>query len=257
VDYITSTEGNPEHRISSILRDQSLDPLSAPVILPRMESLYIGALESAYPNSSTADTLHLFHDVVGAISTAKRALSPNELQCLLSFSSQIPFRVEDIDGVTSRLCSVMAMDCRIPGKLHTIHPSFALFLVSSQCPPQFTIHPPKHHAAIGRACLIRMRLSLRRNICRIDDTSVLNSKITDLPTKLTCYLPDDLRYACQFGIDHICSSHRQNGEIYSLVRSFLCEDLRNWLEVLSLLRLLHSASASLIRLWRWIDVSSF
>ena len=127
-----STEGNPEHRISSILRDQSLDPLSAPVILPRMESLYIGALESAYPNSSTADTLHLFHDVVGAISTAKRALSPNELQCLLSFSSQIPFRVEDIDGVTSRLCSVMAMDCRIPEKLYTIHPSFALFLVSSQ-----------------------------------------------------------------------------------------------------------------------------
>lgn len=243
---------------NDLLRGQFLDPSAGPADFAGIESLYIDILESAYTNLSDAhDTL--YHDVVGAISVAKQALSPNALLSLVSLNCQIHLRLDDIIGVVSRLCSIMTIDAsdnETRGKLRVIHPSFASFIVSTRCPRQFSIYPPRHQSAIGRACLVIIRQRLTRNACHMADTSVLNSKIGDLPARLMRHLPDDLHYACQFWVDHICSSHRQNEELYALVKIFLCEDLRNWLEVLSLLSLLDGAPVLLMRLQMWIEVSS-
>ncbi|KIM76473.1 hypothetical protein PILCRDRAFT_12714 [Piloderma croceum F 1598] len=192
-----------------------------------LEDIYIDVLETAYPHDASATSLRQFRDHVGTIITLKQVASPDALGVLYITISQ-----------QSRTVRV-------------IHPSFADFLSSIHCPSRFCIDVRGIHAKCTCGSLVRMHTCLKHYFCGILDESMLNAKVRSLEAKLRLNLTNDLRYACRFWSYHVSQSPENDDEIYELVKLFFCEDIRKWLEILSLLGILDHVhdSLKLPRIW--------
>jgi hypothetical protein len=217
-----------------------------------LEDIYLDALEEAYPDSASAASLRQFRDIVGMIVTVKQVSPPDLLGFLPTSTSP------EVIEVVSRLRSIMTItgpNHDAPGTVRIIHPSFADFLSSVRCPSRFSIDIKTMHAKCARGSMMRMNQRLKRNICNIEDESVPNTEIPDLKTRLRVNVTDDLRYSCRFWAYHLSQSRRDDGELYEYVKSFFCEDLRKWIEILSLLGVLDHVNESLELCRGWIIVS--
>jgi hypothetical protein len=100
-----------------------------------------------------------------------------------------------------------------------------------------------------------MHQRLKRNICSIQDESIFNAEVPDLEVRLRQNITDDLRYACRFWAYHLSKSPEDDDEIYDLVKSFFCDDIRNWVEACSLLGILDRVDEPLELSRTWILVS--
>lgn len=260
VHYIRTDDQGPEQSLDDLLSQSLEDPFSECSHL--LDRTYIDALESAYLTTSFATNHLLCHQIVGAISISKRALSPETCSAFLwDISHTSQYTAEQIFGLASTLCSLITFTSSDQNSnqqrgMRLIHPSFSQFLESDRCPARFAIDKPiHHHAEMAAGCLLRMQQCLRRNICDIQDPTQPNEKVENMDLKIAGHIPDDLRYACRFWADHLCESPSDQEDLYRLVRSFLGEHLRNWIEVLSILGLMDGAVTWLRKVWDWLDVS--
>ena len=217
-----------------------------------LEDVYVDVLEEAYPDGASETSLRQFRDIVGMIITLKQVSSPDALGLLHMNTSAA------VDDVISRLPSIMSItgpNHDVPGTVRIIHPSFADFLSSVRCPSRFAIDVKNLHAKWACGSLVRIRQLLKRNICGIEDESTLNADILDLETKLKMIFTDDLRYACRFWAYHVSHAPEDDGEIFELVESFFFNDVRKWVEALSLLGAVDDVDEALELSRAWIIVS--
>jgi hypothetical protein len=102
-----------------------------------------------------------------------------------------------------------------------------------------------------------MNSRLSRNICQIQDVSLLNSELPELQSRIEQYVPETLRYACRQWAKHLLtlSPEHAGKRTMEQLHHFLFKYLLHWIELSSLLGQLDTASASLKSLEEWLKVN--
>jgi NACHT domain len=106
-------------------------------------------------------------------------------------------------------------------------------------------------------CLDVVNGLLSRNICQLEDISLLNWEHPELQLRVQQSVPESLQYACRCWAEHllnISSKHAAKGTMVQL-RCFLFKRLLHWIELLSLLGQLDAALASLKSMEEWLKAS--
>jgi hypothetical protein len=121
----------------------------------------------------------------------------------------------------------------------SILPSVTFLQLKRKCQdPHFFIAAGHTHAQLVLHCLKIMLKFLKRNICNVDNTVVLNSEIPDLESKLKNCVPPALLYACQYWGAHLLQSTAGDSNLHKEILNKLLEftsiKLLCWIEVLSL-----------------------
>jgi len=171
-----------------------------------------------------------FKTVVGAVLLVLNPLSARALSDLL--------RIPRISTTLYSLHSLLLVPENTEDPIRIFHKSFPDFLTDPvRCKDKrFFVEPAVHHAEILLSCLNLMKERLRKNICNLDDHTVL-SEIEDLSTHCKKHIGDALEYACQFWAKHLLripNSSSYVKEVQKAVDQFFTTCLPYWIEVLAL-----------------------
>jgi hypothetical protein len=104
---------------------------------------------------------------------------------------------------------------------------------------EFTVHVEEQHSLLAEHCLDIMIQTLKQDMCKVGDPSVLRSEISDISTRIATHIPLHLQYACRHWAYHILNSDPNFA--MELLDKFLSKHLLNWIEVCSLLEDLRNA----------------
>ena len=214
-----------------------------------IDLLYTQVLEQAIDHVDTDDKEYhsQFRTVIGAVMLVFNPLSVQALSDLLIASG--------ISTTLHSLHSLLLIPTSKVDPVHIFHKSFPDFLVSpKQCKDKrFFVEPMFHHTEILLSCLNLMRERLKRNICKLEDYTVL-SEVKDLSTYQKDYIGDALEYACCFWTKHLLevpgnSSHIE--QVQKAIDEFFTTYLLFWVEVLSLTRNLNVGVYALNDIEQW------
>jgi hypothetical protein len=137
-----------------------------------------------------------------------------------------------------------------------IHTSFRDFLMNKKRSGQFYVDPIPQHRNLTMASLRVMKAELRFNICELETSHVKNRDVLNLESRISKHIPTHLSYACRFWEDHAREMVFEP-TVIDMLKIFLQEHFLYWLEVLSLIGHLSSASSALESSAKWIKVIFF
>ncbi|KZP26893.1 hypothetical protein FIBSPDRAFT_948873 [Athelia psychrophila] len=212
-----------------------------------LDELYTAALNSAGDWKNPSFVKH-FRAIMGAIIESPIALSTTAIHRFLDgpLSSLSPLVMATI----RRLGSVLSYGPVV----QVLHPSFLDFLSSHErcgrdiwCFEHGPVRPGVN-AGPATLCLQRLNAGLERNICNM----TLSARLT------TEVLPEELAYACQFWVDHICNDETfKLREIENLMVVFLRTQLLHWFEAMSILKKSEEIAPMLQRAATWLEKNTF
>ena len=232
VKFIASEAGSPSERLSFITSlPQSTDEEGRFGV----DQLYTQILQQAFSSIHPADISQQclrFQSVVGAVLLLFNPLSVQDLSDLLGCSSQY------IQNTTRFLHSLLLVPESTEEPIQIFHKSFLDFLMDpKRCEDEkFVIKPTGCHADILLACLRLMEKKLRKNICNLDNYTVL-SEVKVLPTYKKDLIGGGLEYACKFWTKHLLeipSSNPHDEKVQQAIEKFFKVHLLHWIEVLAL-----------------------
>ncbi|KAG6327235.1 hypothetical protein ID866_11853 [Astraeus odoratus] len=119
---------------------------------------------------------------------------------------------------------------------------------------QNTVEIGEIHLDLGFACVRVMEDGLCFNICKLENSYLLNSQVEDLDVRIQNYIPPHLGYACRFWIAHIEGIKFHYG-LGKEVEAFFKERVLFWMEVLSLLKTMNNAPGYFAGIAEWMKVS--
>jgi hypothetical protein len=246
VKFIASEIDLPTEMLTLIT---SLPQSTAKEGMSGVDQLYVRVLEQAFQDIHTDDSHHYsrFKVVVGAVLLVFNPLSVKALSDLL--------RVPGTSTTLRPLHSLLLVPDSIEDPVRIYHKSFHDFLVDpKRCKDQrFFVDPAFHHVEILLSCLNLMMERLKKNICNLDDYTVL-SQIKDLPTQQKTHIGDALGYACQFWTRHLVeipNSSCNIEEVYKAIDGFFTTHLLLWIEVLCLMGNLNVSVHALNDVHQW------
>ncbi|KAJ3339231.1 hypothetical protein HDU83_007722 [Entophlyctis luteolus] len=111
--------------------------------------------------------------------------------------------------------------------------------------------------SLANHCLFLMNRMLRQNMCSLR-LSELHSEVVDFATRIRQHIPEYLQYACEFWITHLVAIPTDlvdHVDLKEQLGEFMLAHLLHWLEALSLVGKLGTASRSLPKLSRWLSLS--
>ena len=229
VKFVGSRNHKPTKQLEQII---SLPQSTSHEGRSGIDLLYTQVLEQAV-NSVYMDDKEFhshFRTVVGAVLLVFNPLSAEALSDLLKES--------DISTTLRSLHSLLLVPTSKVAPIHIFHKSFPDFLMDPiRCKDKrFLVEPAVHHTEILLSCLRLMRERLKKNICKLDDYTIL-SEVDDLPVCQKDYIGDALEYACHFWTKHLLevpsnSSHVK--EVQEEIDKFFTTCFLYWIEVLSL-----------------------
>jgi hypothetical protein len=211
------------------------------------------------PFSTKATMDNLYHAILHALFTVPglhmgwQALLHSENLPLLLPSRSLPSHLIDI------LVKIGCVVDKVNNKgFHTLtlHPALEAFVTDNQRCTDNRFYADIT-AANSEVCLGVMNELLSHNICHIEDMSLLNSELPELPSRVEQYVPETLQYACRYWVEHLLNispEHAAKGTMVPL-RDFFFKHLLHWIELSSLLGQLDTALASLKSLEEWLKVS--
>jgi len=218
-----------------------------------IDSLYMQVLEQAVDDVDVDEEFYSrFRSVVGAVVVIFNPLSVKSLSDLL--------RVSHISTTLRSLHSLLLIPTSKVTPIHIFHKSFPDFLMDpSRCTDyRFFIDPPIHHMEILLSCLKLMGERLRKNICGLDDHTIL-SNVRDLSDRQKDHIGDTLEYACCFWAKHllmISGSGPSIEEVQEAIDNFFTTYLLFWIEVLSLMGKLDIGVYALNDIQQWYALVS-
>ena len=188
---------------------------------------------------------------VGRILAAKAPLTSSDFCSLFQGSKKTVLR-----SMVWRFGSVLYTDGK--GAIRVIHQSLLDFLTRGDlCVDQrLYINLEMYDAAFARACLDALSGSLKFNMCELPNAHMLLSELDELPLRLDTYVPQYLRYSCQFWAAHLYTIPNELADIYGSAKNFFDKRILYWLEVMTLLDDLEGALTSLRDVQKWLKVSS-
>jgi hypothetical protein len=218
-----------------------------------IDLLYTQVLAQAFCDMDLDDRefYQNFRSVAGAVLLVFNPLSMRDLSNLF-IDLGTP---SDISNTVSSLHSLLLIPDSVEDPIRTFHKSFPDFLMDpGRCKDKrFFVDPPVHHRRTLLSCLNLMREKLRRNICNLDDYTVL-SEVKDLSTHLKTHIGDALGYACQFWTRHLVeipSGSPDVGEVCKAIDGFFTTCFLFWIEVLSLTGNLNVGVYALNNVQQW------
>jgi WD40 repeat protein len=142
------------------------------------------------------------------------------------------------------------------GLVQVFHPSLRDFLRDPQrCRDNhLVVVSPQHDHLVAERCLLIMNQHLTRNICRIEDFTVPNSKILDFTARILKFVPAALQYACVAWLVHITAGDSPSSSLRTALRDFSNTHLLHWVELMSLLGHLSAAAERLPAVCAWSRV---
>ena len=135
------------------------------------------------------------------------------------------------------LSSLLYRDEAASGGICVQHLSIYNFFVNNHCDCQVNAHYAE--VQLGIACLKTMVTQLCFNICKLEDSQLVNADIKDLPSQVKANVSDALQYSCLHWLDHLCSTP-DNGNQCVLVLESLKRFFEGlypvfWVKVLSVM----------------------
>jgi len=250
VKFVASHHHPPDERLALII---SLSQDTSHEGRTGVDLLYTQVLEEAFQDvdSNDHELYSRFKSVVGAVILIFHPLSIKALSNLLR-NCGTPSR---ISSALHTLHSLLMIPDNTEDPVRIFHKSFPDFLTDpGRCTnPQFFIDPPTHHNEILFSCLNMMGERLRRNICNLDDHTIL-SKVGDLATQRATCIGDSLEYACCFWTKHLAEvSGRRNcvEEVQRAINGFFPTGFLFWVEVLVLMGKLDIGVYALNDIQQW------
>ena len=221
-----------------------------------VDQLYTKVLQQAFidvPPDNTQPYFQ-FQSVVGAVLLILDPLSIKDLSELLGLSTQ------HIRNTIRSLHSVLIVPESAEDPIRISHKSFHDFLLDPhRCEDKrFFIEPAGHHVEILLACLGLMARRLKRNICGLDDHTILN-EVEDLSIHKKAYIGDALEYACKFWTKHLLETASKTPyieEVHKAVDKFFAVHLLHWIEVLSITGNLSIGVYSMNDVEKWYSLVS-
>ena len=251
VKFISSPHYPPDERLSLIVSNQD--------ILLGIDPLYTRVLKQAFYDVEVHDhnPYSHFKSVVGAIVHLFHPLSINTISDLLG-NCGTPSR---ISTSLRTLHSVLLVPDKKEDPVKIFHKSFPDFLTDPQrCTDnQFFIDPSIHHKEILLSCLNVMKERLKRNICKLDENTVLGD-MEDLSKLRATNIGSTLEYACQFWSNHLVKISDASGgveEVHEAIDSFFATGFLFWVEVLILARNLNICVYALNNIEQWYTLVSY
>ena len=221
---------DPRVRLGIILRGHATSGAQS-----ALDALYTTALESSGlwdDNDFVAD----FTAIIGLVLVARRPLSTASIDALLRLPRSCLHMVSQLGCVLQQPV------------VRALHPSFADFLLNrSRCGRDVWFFDPSvHNRTLAIRCLDHLAEVLKKNMCEL----IIWEDMVDGT------LPEDVSYACDFWIDHICAIDDDDTMyVTERLHDFLLNHLLHWFEAMSILRRSRDAISMLERLSLWVSVS--
>jgi hypothetical protein len=213
-----------------------------------LDGLYSEILSQAFDPSDSQD-MSRFTSIMGRILAAKEPLSVVSLSELHSDNEQSNI----VDLVTQPLASLLSGATQTNVAVRPLHTSFRDFLTDKERSRQFHVDPGPQHRNLALASWRVMKAELRFNICKLETSYSKNCDIYGLENRVIKYIPNHLSYACRFWEDHAREMIFEP-TVVGILKVFLQEQFLHWLEALSLIGQLSSASSALESSSKWIKV---
>lgn len=195
-----------------------------------LDNLYTNILEGATQREELdieerEELLSSSRDSLGTIITLLAPLSLEVLSRILEVTS------DDLQQSFESLHSILDVPSNMSDPIRLHHPSFRDFLYDTKrCTARYHVSEVAQHRILLKRCLKILNDHLKANICEIGDVSSEPGGISK--AVLSKYLPEELRYACSYWVQHLQRSNvpvSDDGEEHCFVR----EHLLHWFESLA------------------------
>ena len=252
VKFLDSSTHLTEHRLDVILK---LPESTAPEGKTRfdnsttLDSLYASILQAAF-SEDDPDMNSKVRTTVGAVIMVVNPLPPAAIAELIGLEPK------EVVLYLTLIQSLFAIDedCNHPVK--PFHKSFPDFITDpSRCDKRFLVSPECLHFELATNCLGLMNKELEENMLSLPEYA-LNSEVKDLETRIGARISIGLQYACRSWYHHLAETRGEVSDLISHLHHFLEEKFLVWLEVLSVLGDVGSASDGLEKLIIWLQVCS-
>lgn len=245
---------DPKSRLKQILADERSSDAVA-----QLGRLYTTALDERFDGSD--DNAMIIRQCVGAVvlTGTRKPLDHTSLGIMLQGRQDLDVLCTVID----RLSSVLYRDK--DGAVRVVHKSFSDFMTDERhCPARYRINLGQQNHDFTVSCLQIMVKELHFNMCKLENSCVLNDDVPDLRMRVQKDIPAYLSYSCVYWTGHMIASPkialddekaRKSTMTGPLIAFFTTPTLLYWIEALSLLGELGTAIAGLENMISWIDVS--
>ena len=216
-----------------------------------IDQLYTQVLEQAFCDigSDEEKLCSCFRTVVGTVLLVFNPLPMEALSTLLK-----------IPNISTALCFLHSLLLIPDSKVNPVrafHKSFPDFLTDQgRCKDErFFINPSVHHQDILLSCLNLMEERLKRNICGLDEHTIL-TEVGDLSTRQKEHIGDALGYSCQFWAKHLAEVPSSGGdveEVHKAIDKFFTTHLLFWIEVLTIMGCLGMSVYAINDIQQWYN----
>ena len=247
VKFIASQHHPPTERLALII---SLPQCTIHEGRLGIDLLYTKVLDQAFLDADSDDQRFYssFRSVVGTVLLLFNPLPMKALSTLL--------RTSNVSTALRFLHSVLQFPNNEDNPIRVFHKSFPDFLMDSgRCQDKrFFINPSVHHQEILFSCFNLMKEKLKKNICGLDDYTVLG-RIGDLSTCRKAYIGGALEYACCFWTKHLVNTPSSD-QVQKAVDEVFTTCLLFWIEVLIIMGKLDTGVHAINEVQQWyISVS--
>jgi hypothetical protein len=255
VEYVSDPVGRPDRRLAALIQAK---PGQSGQRYGRLDELYSHLLKEASGSSTPFDSVDgNLRSILIALVLAQQPLTAGGLavmsgvnqdtchECLRRISALLDYRHDTDEPV--RL-------------MHLSFPDFLSDPRRCSALPGYVVDTASDHLHIVERYLELMNMSLRHDICRIRDPSLLNAEVVNLEERLFEHVSESLRYACRFWVMHWLEHIRIAGvqaQIPSGLEAFCAQHLLHWIEVLSLTGSLYAVQRTMLDLMSVMKVGLF
>ena len=250
IKFLDSNTHLTEHRLDVILKlPESTAPEGKTRFNPRttLDSLYTSILQTAFSEEDS----HVDSKVrttVGTVLVVVNPLPP------LAIAQLIGLELKEVMLYLTLIQSLLAIGEDSNKPVKPFHKSFPDFITDpSRClDTRFYISPPRLHFQLTTNCLRLMNDELEQDLLSLPEHT-LNSKIKDLQARINGRISIALQYACRSWHNHLTETKGEIADVISYLQIFLETKFLAWLEVLSVLGDVGSASVGLEKLMCWLQ----
>ena len=237
---LKQSEDPPDKTLKAALQDSTSTGLKP------LYSLYSSILKTGrVPNNAE------FRKTIGVLLT----VAPCRTLCEETIAELAGVRPVLVKKWVNSLSSLLYRDEAANGGVRVRHLSISDFFVSDHCAYQVNLEDA--NVLLGLSCLKTMVEQLRFNICKLEDSRLVNADIKDLSSRIKEHISDALQYSSLYWSNHLCfTPDNGNLHVWGLLKEFLGGLYRLfWVEVLSIMGMVPIGVPSLRRVISWAKVS--
>jgi hypothetical protein len=255
--FVGEPRFSPMARLDQVMAREAASDSGSPFL--QLDTVYNQVIEAATSDPDERAHLWLCQRVGKLLRTIvllEEPLSTASLAELMAVSEQEV--AQDVRALSAVLLVTQDDADDLMGPVRIFHPSFRDFLVGPQrcVDPHFRIVPGEHHLTLLRRCLVILNQGLCYDICQIQDPTLANADVVDLPGRLSRFVSEALRYASVFWPVHFMACDALDDAVRTLLLEFCTKHMLHWLELLSLLGRLHLVAKRLPSVVAWSQVST-